>query len=65
MRIEYTDKNQPIQFQTVAEKQLRDDGTMQEEEFELKVSARYIKIRVLSGYHNFISVHSVIIKADS
>ncbi|KAF0977264.1 hypothetical protein FDP41_003917 [Naegleria fowleri] len=66
LKIECSDKNQPIQFQQVFEKQLLDDGSiLQEEEIEVKVAARYIKFRIMSGYHNFVSVHSISIKGDT
>lgn len=65
LRVECTDKNQPIQFQQVLDKQLVDEVVLQEEEFEVKSAARYIKFRILSGYHNFVSVHSIIIKAET
>ncbi|KAG2387417.1 hypothetical protein C9374_001749 [Naegleria lovaniensis] len=66
LKIECSDKNQPIQFQQVFEKQLVDDGSiLQEEEIEVKVAARYIKFRIMSGYHNFVSVHSISIKGDT
>ena len=65
LKVEYSDKNQPIQFQQIYEKQLGDDGGLKEEEFEAKVSARYIKLKIVSGHNNFVSVHSIVIKAET
>ncbi|KAL9653927.1 hypothetical protein ABK040_014140 [Willaertia magna] len=65
LKLETTDKSQPIQFSPIFEKQLADEGSLQAEEILLEDQpARYLKLQILNGYHNFISIHSIKIEAN-
>lgn len=63
LRIERSENTKPVNFQAVTEK----DTETKDDEIQLvkhefpKTTATHIKIIILSGFDNFISIHSIIV----
>ncbi len=58
--IETSVKTQPIQFDSVIEKELdENNGQMQSETFHIDVKSRFLKLKIASGWDNWISIHTL------
>lgn len=66
IRIEGSQEAMPVNFQKLAEASLRDTcGQMQLEEFQCHTHGRtgYVRVVILSGWHDFCSVHRIRVEA--
>ncbi|CAE7704474.1 IFT25 [Symbiodinium pilosum] len=65
LRIESCAEDDPVNFKTLAEDELEElSGRLQVKEIPCQgvEPAAYIKVMVLSGYHDFCTVHRVIVE---
>merc|ERR1712217_810355 len=65
VRVEGCSEDQPVNFHVLAEGDLEvKSGSLQLKDFQVRDSsaAAYVKVIVLSGWHDFCSVHKVMVE---
>lgn len=63
LRLEGCCEDDPVNFQTLAEGDLEDNpGRLQVKDMPCSGEVAYLKIMILSGYHDFCTLHRVVVE---